>query len=185
MAKLSKTRKAIVTAAIVATLGASVFTAVSTTYAATVPSANANPINNLVTTIADKFHLNKDEVQAVFDEQRQQIHADLEAKMSAHLDQAVTNGKLTQAQADAVTAKQAELDTFMKSQKDVAPADRQAAMKTEMDSLKTWAKDNSIPAGFVFRGELGHHGGKFNHHFPGKGPMAPHLEDDDKNDDSE
>lgn len=176
---LSKTKRAIVTAAIIATLGASVFAAVSTTYAATIPAVNDNPVSSLVTAIADKFHLNKDDVQAVFDEQRNQVHADMEAKMSAHLDQAVTNGKLTQAQADAVTAKQAELNTFMQSQKDIAPADRQAAMKTEMDSLKTWAKDNGIPPGFAFRNKLGHRGFHAGHpHFGGKGPMAPHLTDD-------
>ncbi len=178
MAKLSKTKRAIVTAAIVATLGASVFAAVTTTYAATIPAVNDNPVSGLVTAIADKFHLNKDDVQAVFDEQRNQVHADLEAKMSAHLDQAVKNGKLTQAQADAITAKQAELNTFMQSQKDVAPADRQAAMKTEMDSLKTWAKDNSIPPGFAFRNELGRRGPAFPRHLLAKGPMSSHLKDD-------
>lgn len=179
MAKLSKTKRAIVTAAIVATLGASVFAAVSTTYAATMPAVNDNPVSGLVTAIATKFHLNKEDVQAVFDEQRNQIHADLEAKMATRLDQAVTDGKLTQAQADAVIAKQAELDTFLQSQKDVAPADRQAALKTEMEALKTWAKDNSIPPGFAFRHELGHrglHAGR--PHFGGKGPMTPHLKDD-------
>ncbi len=183
---MNKAKRAIVTAAIVATLGASVFAAVSTTYAATVPAAHDNPVSGLVTAIATKFHLNKDDVQAVFDEQRNQIHADMEAKMATHLEEAITKGKLTQAQADAITAKQAELDAFLQSQKDVAPADRQAAMKTEMESLKTWAKDNDIPKGFGLRPELGHRGDhRLGHHFPGKGPMAPHLNDDDNNDDSE
>ncbi len=164
---LNKTKRAIVTAAIVATLGASAFAGVATTFAANTAGQAGDHMSNLVTAIATKFNLNKDDVQAVFDEQKDQMHADMEAKVAAHISDAVTAGKLTQAQADAITAKQAEIDTFLQSQESKTPAEREAAMKTEMDSLKAWAKSNNIPKGFAFPHFLGHppmgghHFGKF------------------------
>ncbi len=120
MKNISRAKRAIVTAAIITTIGASVFAAVSTTYAATIPPINANPARNLVTAIATKFNLDKDEVQAIFDEQRHQMQAGLEANLTNHLKKAGPKNKLN------------------------------------------------------------HRGPHPLRHFPGKGPMSPHLLDDAK-----
>ena len=70
----------------------------------------------------------------------------------------MTDGKITQAQADLITAKHAELKTFMESLKDKTAAERMEAMKTKMDELKQWAEDNDIPLQYLHLGMKGPHG---------------------------
>jgi hypothetical protein len=122
-------------------------------------SSTSTSSNNLVQMIADKFHLNASDVQQVFDQHQQTMEANRAQKAKDYLDQAVKDGKITQAQEDLIIAKQAEVRTFMDSLKDKSETDRRAAMKTEMDSLKQWAKDNSIPEQYVHpMGGPGGHG---------------------------
>ena len=80
---------------------------------------------------------------------RQQQFTDMLAK-------AVTAGKLTQDQANKITAKKAELDTAKTSLAGKTAAERSAATKAQADSLTQWLKDNNIPAGYLpFRGAQG------------------------------
>ena len=140
----------------------------ATIHAQTTTTGN-NPFSNLVTAISSKFNLNQSDVQNVVD----QVMADSRAKMEANkqqefadrLAQAVKDAKLTQAQADLIAAKAKEVHTFMDSLKDKTVAERQTAMKTEMDSLKQWATENNIPQQFLmFAGPYrfeGHGHGRF------------------------
>jgi len=148
-----------------------------------------NPMSGLVAVIAQKFNLNVSDVQAVFDEQKTKMgaeretnkadmQAEMQQKFADELKQAVTDGKLTQAQADLILAKKAELDA-QKPSINVAPKDRtqtsktkeemesemktrQAEMKAKQDALKQWATDNGIPEEYLrlLGGEcMGGHGG--------------------------
>lgn len=133
-------------------------------HAAGTNSAN-NPMSNLVNAIAQKFNLNTADVQQVFDQQKQQMQAQRQQAEKDRLAQAVTDGKLTQDQADKITAKQQELQAQRQADKTAlqgkTPAERQAARKSEMDSLKQWAADNNIPLQYVqfgFGGPSGHRG---------------------------
>ncbi|MBI5654978.1 hypothetical protein HZC53_05005 [Candidatus Uhrbacteria bacterium] len=122
-------------------------------YAAQLSPAVHNRMGDIVQAIATKFNLNKDDVQKVFDEQRAANQAEMQAKgeqrFTDMLTKAVADGKLTQTQADLIKAKHEEVQTFMQSLKDKTPEERQAAMKNQADSLKRWAKDNGIPAGYL------------------------------------
>ena len=148
-------RKVIITASVIAALGVGVM-GVSTVFAAQKTAGHQNPMSDLVNAIAQKFNLKASDVQAVVDAQRQQqadnMQKQEDARFVANLAQAVKDGKLTQAQADLITAKQAEVKTFEASLKDKSEADRQTAMKTEMDSLTQWAKDNNIPDQYMMFG---------------------------------
>jgi len=129
-----------------ATLGTSV-------YAAQTPGVFQDRANGLVQAISTRFNLNATEVQQVFDEQREQHQAEMQTKneerLKERLAEAVTDGKLTQAQADAITAKHEEVQANMESLKDMTQVERQTAMKTQAEALKQWATDNSIPAGYL------------------------------------
>ena len=127
-------------------------------------AANNNstkPMNGLVTAIAQKFNLNPTDVQAVVDSQRMQMkaeHQQKEAQMLAdRLKQAVANQKLTQAQADLITAKQQELENFEASLTGKTPEERATAMKSQFASLGQWASANNIPKEYLL----------FNLHFAG------------------
>ena len=126
--------------------------------ASTVSASTGNfkdPMGNLVNLIAERFNLSTTDVQKVFDEQRTLMEAERKQKSTDRLKQAVTDGKLTQEQANKITAKQAELETAHAALKDKTEAERQAAMKTEMESLKTWITENNIPKEFMMFGRPG------------------------------
>ncbi len=122
-----------------------------TTYAATKTVKN-NPFSAIAAAIATKFNLNTADVQSVIDTttatQRAQMQKNRPVRM-APLAQAVSNGKLTQAQADLITAKIKELKTATDNLKGKTPAERMAIMKTQTASLKQWATDNKIPAQYL------------------------------------
>lgn len=140
-------------------------------------ASRPNPMQSLITAIAQKFNVSANDVQAVFDEQRTQMEAQHKAEEASRLAAAVTNGTLTQAQADAITAKKAELEAARKAQKDtfqnLTEAERQAKITAERDALKTWATQNNIPEQYLmFLG--GGHGGRGGHGGPGfGGPGTP------------
>jgi len=128
------------------------FTAVSGVVLADSVTNRTNPMNNLVNAIAQKFNLNVSDVQAVFDDQRTNVQANMQQRFVDEIKQAVTNGKLTQAQADLIIAKKAEVDAQRASlQKDTSKNREEivAEMKTQQDALKQWAKDNNIPEQYL------------------------------------
>lgn len=139
-----------------------------TTAAAAGSNQRAAHITNLVTALSQKFNLNSSDVQSVIDTvmttERTQMDAKQAENQAARLAKAVAAGKITQAQSDLIKAKFQETKTFMDSLKGKTPAERQAAMKTYRESLKTWAAANNIPKGFEGGlggpGMGGHMGGK-------------------------
>jgi phospholipase C len=58
--------------------------------------------NSLVAAIAAKFNLNQADVQAVFNEEREKHHVEMKAQMEQKLTQAVIDGKITEAQKQAI-----------------------------------------------------------------------------------
>ena len=136
--------------------------AISTVSADT--SVKTNPMTNLVNVIAEKFNLNPSDVQQVFTDQKAQMQVKMQQKETDKLNQAVTAGKLTQDQANKITAKKAELEseqsTLKTSLQGKTKTEIQAAMKGQMDSLKQWATDNNIPMQYLmFGGFKGPRGG--------------------------
>lgn len=121
-------------AAIIATLGLG-----GAAMAAT--STDTNPQDSLAQKIADKFHLNKSDVQTVIDQNHQDRQAKHEQMLKDRLDQAVKDGKLTQ---DQETKLLAELKTLHDETKTDNQADRHANRKAMHDKLDQWSKDNGI-----------------------------------------
>lgn len=162
-------KKQLAIAGLVAGITTAGITGVGIANAATDTSTtNTNPMSSLVDAIASKFNLNKSEVQAVFDTQRSQMEANREAEAKEQVAQAVTDGKITQSQADQINAKRAELQEEREARKDTAPTKSREEMKSEMDAKRTeleqWAKDNGISTEylrFVMGGEHGHGGPGF------------------------
>ena len=114
--------------------------------------------NSLVKKIAQKFNLKEADVQQVFDQNHQDMQAQREANGKTRLDQAVKDGKITQAQEDLIVAKHKEMQTFMDGLKDKTEAERHTAMETKMTELKKWATDNGISQEFMGPGGRGGRG---------------------------
>lgn len=155
-----KVRKSLIVACAAGSLGLASVGALAAT--------STNSSGSLVDDVTNHFHLNKSEVQQVFDNHRKTEQANHEQKYEDRLNQAVKDGKLTSDQKDKILAKHKEMISFMESLKDKTPQERHDAMKTKMDELKTWEKDNNIPVGYLGGPGMGHHG--FGHGPKGDGP---------------
>jgi hypothetical protein len=162
------TKKSIVVSAGAAAIALSAIGGAVATHAA---AGTSNSKTSLIDAIAQKFNLKANDVQQVFDQQRAVEHAAHEQKAKTALDQAVKDGKLTQAQEDAVIAKQAEVKAFMATLSGKSETDRRTAMKTEIAQVKDWAAKNAIPSQYM-------HGGGMGGHF-GHGNMAHDMETND------
>ena len=113
--------------------------------AATPVSTDGSADTSLVDKIATKFGLSKTDVQAVFDEDHSQHQAEMKAKAAERLAQAVSDGKLTQAQADHITQAMEEIQSLMGDKRpgelDQTTKDE---LKSKMEALRTWAQENNI-----------------------------------------
>ncbi len=162
-------KKHLVIAASVATIGLAGLGA-GVAHAATSSSTKADPMSSLVDKIATKFNLNKSEVQQVFDAQKTEMQAQRETEVKADVAKLVTDGKITQAQADLINAKREELEkqreTDRASFDSMSDADRKTAMDKKKTDLESWAKTNGIDTQYlryVMGGGHGH-GGPGGHH---------------------
>lgn len=94
---------------------------------------NAATTNSTSTTLVDKlaqkFNLKKTDVQAVFDESRQERQKERQTQVGNNLDKAVTDGVITKDQKQKIIDKQTQLQK-----------DRQA----KKDEMIKWFKDNGI-----------------------------------------
>lgn len=155
-------------AAVLASLG-SYMIAVTPASAQTINKASG--FNDLVNAIAQKFNLNQSDVQKVFDDQRAKENTQRDQLQTDRINQAVSDGKLTQDQANKILAKKAELKSqmpaLMASLEGKTQAEKQALMKEHKDALTKWANDNNIPLQYLhflggekegrgFGGPMGH-----------------------------
>lgn len=110
----------------------------------------------IVQKIADKFGLNVNDVKSVFDQNRKDQQTQRETKFEQRLTQAVTDGKITDAQKQLIIAKHQELianrQTFFSSLKNMTPEQRKAAMLKQQQDLQAWAKQNNIDTQYLFGG---------------------------------
>lgn len=139
--------KLIVSAVTLGAAGMLLYGAASTVSAQS-PSDTAHPMQSLVQKIAERFGLSETDVQAVFDEQRDEMHAAMQTRIEDRLTQLVTDGKITEAQKQALIAKMDELksehEADRENWKDMTPEERKAAMDTHREELKSWAEAQGI-----------------------------------------
>lgn len=148
-----KMKRTVLVGAVVA---ATAVGAVSGAGIASAATSSSTGESSIVDKIASKFNLKKADVQAVFDENREARQAEREANQKQRLADAVTAGKLTQAQADHVTSALNEIKTLRgtTAPKDLSQ-DVRDQIKDKMDTLHDWAKDNNIDIKDVMGGNGG------------------------------
>lgn len=108
----------------------------------------------LVEKIANKFNLKTTDVQAVFDQVRQERQAEMAKKYEQMLTDAVTAGKLTDAQKQLLITKHAEIqknrETKFNTFSTLSETERHSAMEKERTELESWAKTNGIDITYLF-----------------------------------
>lgn len=151
-------------------LGATVV-GVSTVSADTTETNKPNFMSGFATALAQKFGLNETEVNSFLNTEMQKHRDEMQAKFAQNfadrLAKAVTDGKLTQSQADQIKTKQAEIKSEMdKLHAEGVPktSEQKEKMKALIDSVKSWAEANNIPNEYLMLGGHGFKGqrGNFN-----------------------
>jgi len=103
--------------------------------------------NDLPQLIAQKFNLNQDEVQTVFDQyreqRREQRQQENQQRMEENLNQAVADGKITESQKQLILQKHQEMQAERESETFDPGQGRENARKHH-DEMEQWAKDNGI-----------------------------------------
>lgn len=103
--------------------------------------------NSLITAIAQKFNLNEVDVKAVFEEERSKREAERKAQMEHKLTQAVTDGKISEAQKTTILNKFQEMKNNRPNHTDFkneTPEQRKAQMDAKKTDMENWAKENGI-----------------------------------------
>ena len=125
--------------------------------------AGLDRFNSLVDKLVSKFNLNKEEVEQVFEEERQARWQEMEQKrneiVGEKLDQAVKNGELSNEQKQLITNKLAELEKEREANREahqnLSEEERAQTMKNHREELEKWASDNKIDLKYLFLGGLG------------------------------
>lgn len=170
-------KKSLIVAGTVSAIGLASLAGAGFAYAA---SDQTNPQDGLVSAIASKFNLDKADVQKVFDEQHAAMDEEREREVKDELALLVKDGKLTQAQSDAITVKRAALheqrEAIRTSDQSKSHDEMKSHMQTQHAELKTWAKEQGIDAQYL-RYVFGHgsrgYGGFGNNHSGTRGDKRP------------
>lgn len=153
-------KKILLTAAALAIVGSTLLTA-QHAFAQTTSTTPADPMSSLVEKISIKFGLNKDEVRAIFDEERQTRQAQMRVLAEERLNQLVADGKITATQKQLLIAKHQELmeqhQSKHESMQDMTVEERRAEREAHRQALEEWAEQNGIDPQYLM-------------HFGPKGP---------------
>lgn len=133
-----------------------------------VSAQDATSSSSIVQKIAEKFNLNATDVQKVFDEEHAARSAERQAAFEKNLSQAVTDGKITATQKDAIAKKFAAMKTGKSADheafKSMTDEERQKAMETKKQELADWASEIGLTTEVLQevlgrKGGMGFHGG--------------------------
>lgn len=95
----------------------------------------------IVQKLAEKFKLNPDEVNKVFEDEKQARQEKHKQKLNERLDKAVADGVITEDQKNIILAKIEELRTKYQDQ---TPKQRGQDTSNMHQEISQWAKDNGI-----------------------------------------
>ena len=111
----------------------------------------------MIQALAQRFNLNQTDLQKFFNEQREKHMTD---RLNVFLSEAVTKGRITEAQKIAIIAKAKEVAAKLPELQTLTPEQRAEKMKQLRTEIETWATQQGINKSFVkdILGKVGHHG---------------------------
>lgn len=122
----------------------------------------------IVQKIADRFNLQPEEVNEVFEEVRQERHEQREAFFEERLEAAVEAGEITEEQKEAILEKKAEIQKEVEAirESDLTPQEKREKMAKLRKEVRSWAEENDLDSCFYLMRGFGPRFGK------GKGGQA-------------
>lgn len=143
-----KINKPLAIAGVVTTVGLASVTGIGIASAQSSTTSSGSGASSLIDKLASKFNLNKDEVKAVFDQEKADREAEHQAEITKRLETAVKDGKITAEQKTLIETKLKDLQT---------------ERENERAELEKWASDNKIDAKYLMMGGPRGGDGESNH----------------------
>ena len=113
-------------------------------YASAATATTTSDLPPMVEGLAEKFNLNKTEVAAYLETERETRQAEREAEFTKSLETLVSEGKLTEAQKTAILSKHEELQTKREALRDTTGSDKRDQMDTIRDEWTSFLKDLGV-----------------------------------------
>ncbi len=116
-----------------------------------ITAADAAAYPTIIERLSSKFNLNKDDVQGVFEEVRDEHQAQMYASWADRLDDLVSEGKITEEQKQAILDKQNEIHDQIEALKNqnLTPEERKTKAKEIHDALVNWANEKGIDLALI------------------------------------
>ncbi len=122
-----------------------------------------NFLQGIIDAIAQKFGLDKTQVQSVItyyqNSQKANFQSNMQNREKSRLDKLVSAGNITQDQEKLILAKFQELQSSRQNWKSLTPDQRKAAMMQQKTDLQNWAKQNNIDPKYLLFGKMHPRGG--------------------------
>jgi hypothetical protein len=120
-----------------------------------VTADEGGPRHSIIQKLVERFGLNADEVEEVFEEDREDRRAEGQARFEERLAEAVAEGELTEDQKAAIIAKRAEMEANRQEQRTemagLSQEERGQAreahreeMEAKREEVEAWAQENGI-----------------------------------------
>lgn len=114
-------------------------------------SSDSGQYPTIIQRLVEKFNLNSDDVQQVFDEIREENQVAMQNRMEERI-QSVNN--LTDEQKTAISEKTEEMRQSFQDLKDLTPEEKKAVMEQNKADLETWAEENGIDSELLTSGHM-------------------------------
>lgn len=138
-----KINRHLLAAGLVSTIAASSIIGLQAVYA---QSDTTNRHDNLIDKIATKFNINREEVEAVFNEQHDEMEQERKTKREEYLQTKVDDGTITAEQKTALLEKLDALHENMEAarEQNISREETREKLDALREELKTWADEQGI-----------------------------------------
>ena len=113
------------------------------------------PFSIIIQKLVERFNLNAEEVQEVFDEVRDEMRQEMQARFEERIGDKTPEftppefTPLTDEQKEALSAKREELQEKFEALKDLSQEERQAKMEELREEMEAWAEEQGIDLRFI------------------------------------
>lgn len=118
---------------------------------ASLVSAQDSAYPTIIERLSSRFNLNKDEVQQVFEEVRDEHKADMYARWADRLGDFVAEGKITEDQKQAILDKHEEVEAKMEEirSQNLTEDERREKVRALHDELRSWSDEQGLNFPFM------------------------------------
>lgn len=112
-----------------------------------VQAQDSSSLTNIVQRIAQRFNLNEQDVQNVFDEMHNEHQTAMKEEAQTRLTEAVKNGTISQEQKNAILNKIEEMRAEkpdVASLKNMTPEQRRQTMQEKRSEMESWAQEQGL-----------------------------------------